>query len=130
MRSGPPVGQFRPTPEVVNGAHAHTTVQLLEGKWAPAVLIALATRRRRLAGLANAVGGASNKVLTQTLCRMRRNRLVVKRVVDDDGHKTTVYALTARGRSLLPVVVELAQWAHADAARAATRPAHRGPANR
>jgi DNA-binding HxlR family transcriptional regulator len=112
MRSGPPVGQPRPVPEAAVWTRAYTTLELLNGKWALAILALLGTKPRRHTDLLQALAGQiSGKVLGQTLTRMQADRLVTK----TGGRRNALYTLTRRGHSLRTMVTALAEWAAADA---------------
>jgi DNA-binding HxlR family transcriptional regulator len=118
MRSGPPVGQPRPALTMVDAADATTTVELISGKWIAPVLVALATGPQRYARLSQTLGRrVAKKVLVETLHRMERTRLLTKHSALDDGQLSVRYALTPRGRSLLPVIAGLARWGRTDASR-------------
>ncbi|MBB5802479.1 DNA-binding HxlR family transcriptional regulator [Saccharothrix ecbatanensis] len=82
---------------------ARTTLEVIGHTWSVVVVVALGERPLRYGELLERIGGISNKMLTQTLARLRGNGLVV----GVDGR----YELTGLGRSLLGPVRALAAWA-------------------
>jgi DNA-binding HxlR family transcriptional regulator len=117
MRPGHSVGQHRSGPDVSDWPAASTTLSLLDGKWVVAVIAALAAGPRRHAALLMSIGsGISDKVLIDTLRRMRSTGLVNRRVIDNEGI-AVIYALTPRGYSLREPVAALIHWAHTDSRR-------------
>ncbi|GAB2952713.1 winged helix-turn-helix transcriptional regulator [Nonomuraea fastidiosa] len=102
------------------------TRQLLDrigDKWVGLVLTALADGPQRYSGLSRTIAGVSEKMLTQTLRTLERDGLVSRSVTLSVPVRVD-YALTPLGRSLLPVMQAIKDWAetHIDevtAARAA-----------
>jgi DNA-binding HxlR family transcriptional regulator len=91
------------------------TRQLLDAlsdKWVTLVLVALADGPLRYNALARRIAGVSQKMLTQTLRTLERDG-VVERTVTLAVPVRVDYALTALGRSLLPLVAEIKTWAEA-----------------
>jgi len=99
--------------------------QLLErigDKWVSLVLNALAGGPLRHGELNRIVAGASQKMLTQTLRALERDGLVTRTVTPSVPVRVD-YGLTALGRSLLPVVAAVKDWAetHIEEVHAARR---------
>ncbi|TQM78063.1 HxlR family transcriptional regulator [Saccharothrix saharensis] len=82
---------------------ARTTLEVVGHTWSVVVVVALGDGPLRYGELLDRIGGISNKMLTQTLARLRSNGLLTS----DDGWHT----LTALGHSLLTPVRALAAWA-------------------
>ncbi|MFF4341561.1 winged helix-turn-helix transcriptional regulator [Kitasatospora sp. NPDC001540] len=99
--------------------------QLLErigDKWVSLVLNALADGPLRHGELNRIVAGVSQKMLTQTLRALERDGLVTRTVTPTVPVRVD-YGLTALGRSLLPVVAAVKDWAetHIEEVHAARR---------
>ncbi|MFB7948936.1 winged helix-turn-helix transcriptional regulator [Kitasatospora phosalacinea] len=89
--------------------------QLLErigDKWVSLVLNALAGGPLRYSEVSRTVAGVSQKMLTQTLRALERDGLVTRTVTPAVPVRVD-YALTGLGRSLLPVVAAVKDWAEA-----------------
>ncbi|CAG6391961.1 helix-turn-helix transcriptional regulator [Streptomyces cocklensis] len=65
---------------------------------------------RRYGELADAIAGASQKMLTQTLRRLERDGLL-SRTVTPAVPVRVDYALTPLGQSLVPVLLAVTRWA-------------------
>jgi DNA-binding HxlR family transcriptional regulator len=118
MRSGPPVGPHRPTLGMAEALAARTPAHLLAGKWVAPILVTLAAGPRRPKTLLYIIGnGLIKQVLIGTLHRMQREQLLTASSNSEYGQSEVRYALTDRGRSLLPVIAGLARWQRADAER-------------
>ncbi|WP_371779224.1 winged helix-turn-helix transcriptional regulator [Streptosporangium subroseum] len=79
-------------------------------KWVGLVLKELAEGRCRYGELARTIAGASQKMLTQTLRNLERDGLV-SRTVTPAVPVRVDYTLTPLGRSLLPVIRAVTEWA-------------------
>ena len=93
----------------------------LSDKWMGLVLGALAGDPKRHSELARRIAGVSQKMLTQTLRTLERDGLVTRTVTPSVPVRVD-YELTALGRTLLPVMLGIKDWAEAhmnevDAAR-------------
>jgi DNA-binding HxlR family transcriptional regulator len=82
---------------------ARTTLEVIGHTWSVVVVVALGDGPLRYGELLDRIGGISNKMLTQTLVRLRGNGLLTSA----DGR----HELTGLGRSLLTPVRALAAWA-------------------
>ena len=79
-------------------------------KWTVLIVVALQTGAKRFGELRREVGGISQKMLTQTLRSLERDGLVLRRV-KPSSPVSVEYELTQLGRSLVPVLVGLTDWA-------------------
>ena len=82
---------------------------LVGDKWVLLLLPKLAERPRRNGELMRALGGVSQKMLTQTLRSMERDGLVVRRDFGEIPPRVE-YELTALGRSLAVPIAALDRW--------------------
>lgn len=83
---------------------------MLSDTWTILVVYALGRGTMRHSELMKAIGGVSQKMLTQTLRRMERDGLV-RRTVYPEVPPKVEYCLTALGDSLLVTLGSLCGWA-------------------
>ncbi|RKN45371.1 winged helix-turn-helix transcriptional regulator [Micromonospora endolithica] len=103
----------------VSDCHVRAAVELINHTWDPVVLSALRAGPTRRNDLLGRIGGISDKVLTQTLHRLRTRGLVAR--LDRDGRvpggRGAVYRLSPLGQSFAEgPLAQLAQWAAANQA--------------
>jgi DNA-binding HxlR family transcriptional regulator len=84
----------------------------LSDKWVGLVIQALQHEPRRYSEIARFVAGVSQKMLTQTLRTLERDGLVTRQVTPSVPVRVD-YELTDLGRSLLPVMRAVKDWAEA-----------------
>jgi DNA-binding HxlR family transcriptional regulator len=82
-------------------------------KWTLMAVVALADGPVRFGGLLRRLEGVSQKMLSQTLRNLERDGLVTRTLVDERPLRVD-YALTERGRDLLPLARALKAWAEAN----------------
>ena len=82
----------------------------LADKWATLVLCALADGEQRYSELARTIAGVSVKMLTQTLRALERDGILIRSITPAVPVRVS-YQLTPLGRSLLPVVRAIKDWA-------------------
>ena len=97
-------------------------LETLSDKWMGLVLGALADTPKRHSELARRIAGVSQKMLTQTLRTLERDGLVTRTVTPTVPVRVD-YELTPLGRTLLPVMMGIKDWAeaHMDEVNAARR---------
>jgi DNA-binding HxlR family transcriptional regulator len=88
------------------GCPVELTLTLLGGKWKPVILAHLKQRPRPYAELRRLIPRLSDKMLTQRLRDLRQQGLVEK----SGSPPRLRYQLTARGRSLAPVLQAMHDW--------------------
>ncbi|MEV0143563.1 MULTISPECIES: helix-turn-helix domain-containing protein [unclassified Nonomuraea] len=92
---------------------ARQLLDRISDKWVSLLLNALADGPRRYSDLSRTVAGVSQKMLTQTLRALERDGLVSRSVTPSVPVRVD-YELTPLGRSLLPVMQAIKQWAEAN----------------
>jgi DNA-binding HxlR family transcriptional regulator len=89
---------------------ARTTLDLVADTWSVVVVFGLGRGPQRYSDLRERIGGISKKMLTQTLRKLERNKLVERRTLAT-APAGVEYRLTQLGQSLLGPVSVLARWA-------------------
>ena len=95
-------------------------IDAVSGKWTVLVVHILSSKTMRHSELQRAVGGISQKVLTQTLRNLERNGVVVRTVYPVVPPQVE-YSLTPLGKSLTKVLDAVCVWAirhHSEAQKA------------
>ena len=100
-----------------------TVLDSIADKWATLIIDLLGEGPRRFGALRRAIGGISQKMLTQTLRNLERDGLVARRVYPTTP-PSVEYSLTPLGATLATPIAEIRRWAEANieqvlAARAA-----------
>ncbi|MGX1488906.1 DNA-binding HxlR family transcriptional regulator [Streptomyces tendae] len=97
--------------EFVADCRVRAATDLFTHTWDPVVLAALSEGRRRRLALRTAIGGISDKALTDALHRLLANGLI-ERHAEAGVPPRVEYALTALGRSLVEgPMAALGRWA-------------------
>jgi DNA-binding HxlR family transcriptional regulator len=86
---------------------------LIGGKWSMLLLCVLRDGPARTGELARRIGGISQKMLTQTLRELARHGIVTRKDYGEIPPRVE-YELTALGRSLSALVVEIENWVTAN----------------
>lgn len=95
----------------VSDCHVRAAVELISHTWDPVVVSALRRGPTRRNVLLDRIGGASDKVLTESLRRLA-SRGLVARTAPEAGRDAAVYELTSLGASFASgPLAHLAEWA-------------------
>ena len=86
-----------------------TTIGVIGNKWTIPILWALCSEPKGFNQLEREVQGVSPRILSERLKEMAANNLVEKTVFPTTP-PTVQYALTAKGRSLKPIIAQLDEW--------------------
>jgi len=86
------------------------TIDTISGKWTVLVVHILSSKTMRHSELRRAVGGISQKVLTQTLRNLERNGIVMRAVYPVVPPQVE-YSLTPLGQSLTGILDDVCAWA-------------------
>ena len=88
---------------------AEITLQVIGGRWKVGILWFLFQETKRFSDLLRSITGITQKVLTQQLRELERDRIVQRKVYPEVPPKVE-YSLTALGRSLKPIVDAIHIW--------------------
>lgn len=92
------------------------TTKILGDKWTPMLLFALADAPKRFCQLQDDAGGINPRTLSARLDMLERAE-IVKRSVFPEVPPRVEYALTEKGRDLLPVIQSMITWANEHCAK-------------
>ena len=96
-------------------------LSVIGGKWKPILLFCIANEVDRFGALQRAVPGITKQMLTKQLRELEADGLITRTVFPVVPPRVD-YALSDKGRSILPVIDAMRQWgeAHATAPTAPT----------
>jgi DNA-binding HxlR family transcriptional regulator len=84
-------------------------VDVISGKWKIYIILELLKDTKRNSELIKSINGISQKVLTQNLKELEKDKIVIRKVYPQIPPKVE-YSLTKIGKRLQPVFMMLAQW--------------------
>ena len=90
--------------------HLVRELKVLAKRWTPQLLFLLLQRPARFSELGRAVSGLTNRVMADRLRELQEAGLV-DRQIDPGPPITGIYALTADGEALRPILTRLQSWA-------------------
>jgi len=85
------------------------TLNLIGGKWKGLILWHLCQKTLRFSQLRRRINGITQKMLTQQLRELERDRLVHREVYPEVPPRVE-YSLTEKGKTLVPLLKEMCQW--------------------
>jgi DNA-binding HxlR family transcriptional regulator len=83
---------------------------IIGDKWNPRILYALAKDMTGFCAIQRELGGVNPRTLSARLDVLEEKKIITK-TADDSPHKTS-YHLTDKGRELLPILQQMAQWSN------------------
>lgn len=93
------------------GSPVELSLELLGGKWKPAILARLKDGPLRYRDLRQQIPRLSDKVLSERLAELCEQGLVLRK----NGGRESSYRLSSRGKSLEPVLQSLYEWGQVQA---------------
>ena len=102
-------------PDPISGCPVTHCLGLIGGKWKPVILFCISNGVDRFGAMQRAIPAVTKQMLTQQLREMEADGLL-SRTVHPVVPPRVDYALTDRGRSLLPIVAAMRDWGVADRA--------------
>ncbi|MET8848622.1 helix-turn-helix domain-containing protein [Amycolatopsis sp. NPDC004625] len=100
-------------PRIRQGGAVREVLDRVGDKWSLLVISTLRAGPMRFGALAEAIAGISQRMLTLTLKHLVEDGLVVRTAYAEVPPRVE-YELTELGRSLVPLVMALAEWAMAN----------------
>ncbi|WP_240348175.1 winged helix-turn-helix transcriptional regulator [Longitalea arenae] len=94
----------------VGNCPVRITNHVIGGKWKPVIFNLIVHDVNRFGEIFRIVEGLSKKVLTTQLKELEADGLIVRKVYDVLPQKVE-YELTEKGRSFIPVIQEMCNWA-------------------
>ncbi len=85
------------------------TLDVVSGKWKVMIVACLGSGKKRYLELQRLIEGIGSKMLSKELHDLELNGLITRSVMDTKPI-TVEYELTAYGRSLKPIIDEMATW--------------------
>jgi DNA-binding HxlR family transcriptional regulator len=89
----------------------HKAIELIGRRWSGAIIFVLLRGRARFAEIRDAIPEMTDRMLSERLLELE-NEGVVERTVIPDTPVRVEYALTKKGRALVPAVDAIVDWAH------------------
>lgn len=86
------------------------TLDIIGGKWKPIIIWHLGKKTMRFNELKRSLPSITQKMLTQQLRALEESELI-DRVIYNQVPPKVEYSLTEHGRTLLPVLMSLCEWA-------------------
>ena len=84
-------------------------LSVIGGKWKPVILFCIANGVDRFGAMQRSVSGITKQMLTKQLRELEGDGLITRTVFAEVPPRVD-YALTDVGRSLLPVIEQMASW--------------------
>lgn len=97
------------TPDPQSDCPVTRCLQVVGGKWKPVILFCVANGVDRFGAMRRAIPGITKQMLTQQLRELEADG-VLSRTVHAEVPPRVDYALTDRGRTLLPVIDAMRAW--------------------
>lgn len=104
MKAGSP-------PEAGVCTRFHKAIELIGRRWSGAIIFVLLRRRARFAEIRDAIPEMTDRMLSERLLELEEEGVVERTVIPDTPVRVE-YALTKKGRALVPAVDALVDWAH------------------
>ena len=89
----------------------HKAIELIGRRWSGAIIFVLLRRRARFAEIRDAIPEMTDRMLSERLLELEEEGVIERTVIPDTPVRVE-YALTKKGRALVPAVDALVEWAH------------------
>ena len=101
------------SPDPNAGCPVTHCLQVIGGKWKPVILFCIENGVNRFGAMQRAIPAVTKQMLTQQLRELERDGVITRPVVPEVPPRVE-YALSERGRSILPVIASMRAWGEAD----------------
>jgi DNA-binding HxlR family transcriptional regulator len=89
----------------------HKAIELIGRRWTGAIIFVLMRSRSRFAEIRAAIPDITDRMLSERLQELEQQGILERTVVPETPVRVE-YALTKKGRALVPVVDALIEWSH------------------
>lgn len=87
-------------------------LSIIGGKWKPVIVFCIANGVDRFGAMKRAVPGITKQMLTKQLRELEADKIISRKVFAEVPPRVD-YALTDKGRSVLPVIKQMESWGRA-----------------
>ena len=101
------------TPDATQNCPVTHCLSLIGGKWKPIILFCVTGGVNRFGAMQRAIPGITKQMLTQQLRELEADGLITRTVFPVVPPRVD-YALSERGRSILPVIGAMKDWGTQD----------------
>jgi len=116
----PKVATLQADPHAPACCPVDTTLAVIGGKWKPLILYHVRSGAKRFNELRRLVPGVTQRMLTAHLRELERDGILLRTIFPVVPPRVE-YSLTGRGKSLIPLLVAMAEWGSANAPAATRR---------
>ena len=102
-------------PELNSNCPVTHCLKMIGGKWKPVLLFCIANGVDRFGAMSRAIPTITKQMLTQQLRELEADGLLSRTVYAEIPPRVE-YALTEKGKSILPVIAAMRSWGEADLA--------------
>lgn len=86
------------------------TLSVISGRWKLTILVKLVSGEKKFSMLKELIPDITERILALQLKSLEQSGLILKTIHNEAGKKTSLFSLTTKGLSLLPVIENLASW--------------------
>ena len=101
--------EFLANYQQIKGCPVTATMQVVGGKWKPAILYSIDRDVNRFGELLRIIENISKKVLTDQLRELEKDGILVRTVFDQRPARVE-YSLTELGTTLMPIIEVMCDW--------------------
>jgi DNA-binding HxlR family transcriptional regulator len=88
----------------------NAAMSVIEGRWKPTILCMLSRNgAMRFSELQRMIGGITSRMLSKQLKELESDGMI-ERSVSSSGKLKVTYAITEKGKSIEPILIELSKW--------------------
>lgn len=87
-------------------------LSMIGGKWKPVIVFCIANGVDRFGAMQRAIPGITKQMLTKQLRELEADDLIIRTVFAEVPPRVD-YALSAKGKSVLPIISEMRRWGEA-----------------
>jgi DNA-binding HxlR family transcriptional regulator len=88
------------------------TLSIIGGRWKPVIIFQISAGNSRFGELRRAIPLVTQKMLTNHLRELEKDKMITRKVFAEVPPRVE-YALTIKGKSLLPLLKEMNKWGKA-----------------